>query len=64
MAVNKHVCLGGWVCPQGTHRMEVDGIILSRQCLELPRAQGLGPPQQVHVLWAAEEQAGKAGSLT
>lgn len=42
--------------------MEVDGIILSRQGLERSRAQGLGLPQQGHVLWAAEGQAGKAGS--
>lgn len=48
--------------PQGTHRMEVDGIMLSRQGLECLRAQGLGLPQQGHILWAAEGQAGKAAS--
>lgn len=52
--------MGGWVGPQGTNRMEVDGIVLSRQRPELLRAQGLSAPQQGHVLWAAEGQGGKA----
>ena len=50
------------MCPQGTHRMEVDSIKLSRERLELLGAQGLGPPQQGHVLWATEGQGGKAES--
>lgn len=45
--------------PQGTNRVEVDGIELPRQRPELLRAQGLSPPQQGHVLRAAEGQGGQ-----
>ena len=51
-------CVTGGRVSQGTHRMEVDGIVLLGQGLELPGAQGLGPPQQRHILGAAKRQAG------
>lgn len=51
------------MCPQGTHRVEVDGIVLSRQGLELPGAQGLGPPHQGHILRAAKG-LGRQGRVT
>lgn len=42
----------------GSHRVEVDSIILLRQCVELLFIQGLGLPHQGYIFRTADQQAG------
>lgn len=39
-----------------SHRVEVDSIILLRQCVELLFVQGLGLLHQGYIFWAADQQ--------
>lgn len=47
--------MGVYAC---SHRVEVDSIILLRQCMELLFIQGLGLLHQGYIFRAADQQAG------